>query len=123
MKSVTDDVDDVLKRGGVRVLLFQGVFDLHLGPASVEAWVRQLGWDGRDLFLHAERTVWKPWGDHGVLAGHVQGYGPLTNMVVAGAGHMAAGDNRPATQAMIERWVLREKPFHGGTAGMQTATS
>ncbi|CAN6169373.1 unnamed protein product [Urochloa humidicola] len=123
MKSVRDDVDDVLKRGGVRVLLFQGVFDLHLGPASVEAWVRQLGWDGRDLFLHAERTVWKPWGDHGVLAGHVQGYGPLTNMVVAGAGHMAAGDNRPATQAMIERWVLREKPFHGGTAGMQTATS
>ncbi|CAN6194271.1 unnamed protein product [Urochloa humidicola] len=124
MQSVRGDVEDVLKwrGGGVRVLLFQGVYDLHLGPASVEAWVRRLDWERRDAFLAAKRTVWKPWGDDGALAGYVQAHEPLTNVVVVGAGHMAAGDNRPATQAMIEGWVLRDGPFRGGADG-HTATS
>ncbi|KAF8658446.1 hypothetical protein HU200_058897 [Digitaria exilis] len=125
MKSVRDDVEAVLNattaaEGGTtgpRVLLFQGVYDLHLGPASVEAWVREMKyWPGLKGFLAANRTVWKPWGD-GVLAGHVQMWGPLANMVVAGAGHMAAGDNRPATQAMIEAWVRKEWPFAAKKAG------
>ncbi|CAL5048764.1 unnamed protein product [Urochloa decumbens] len=124
MRSVRGDVDYVLNKTRVRVLLFQGVFDLHLGPASVEAWVRRLTWPGLEDFLFANRTVWKPWGD-GVLAGHVQAWGTLTNVVVAGAGHMAAGDNRPAAQAMIEGWVLQDGPFAGGAdgPGQPSATS
>ncbi|KAL5226685.1 hypothetical protein ABZP36_014950 [Zizania latifolia] len=105
MKSARDDVDAVLASNGTRVLLFQGVFDMHSGPASVEAWVRDLAWPG----LAAERAVWRL-GD-GQLAGYVQRSGALANAVIVGAGHMAAGDNRPATQAMIEGWVLQTRQF------------
>jgi vitellogenic carboxypeptidase-like protein len=43
----------------------------------------------------------------------VQRSGALANAVIVGAGHMAAGDNRPAAQAMIEGWVLQTGPFDG----------
>jgi vitellogenic carboxypeptidase-like protein len=56
--------------------------------------------------------VWRL-GD-GWLAGYVQTSGPVTNAVIVGAGHMAAGDNRLAAQAMIEGWVMQTGPFTGG---------
>ncbi|KAK3164844.1 hypothetical protein QOZ80_1AG0025540 [Eleusine coracana subsp. coracana] len=117
MRSVKRDVEAVLVNGGMRVLLFQGVFDLHSGPASVEAWVRELDWPGLPAFMEAERVVWRV-GDHGQqqLAGYVQASGPLANVIIVGAGHMAAGDNRPAAQAMIEGWVMQTGPFAGGGA-------
>jgi vitellogenic carboxypeptidase-like protein len=119
MKSVKGDVEDVLARNGTaRVLLFQGVFDLHSAPASVAAWVRELSWPGLPAFLDADRAVWKLGG--GRLAGYVQSSGALSNTVIVGAGHMAAGDNRPAAQAMIEGWVLQTGPF--ATAGGQAST-
>ncbi|XP_052139940.1 serine carboxypeptidase-like 50 [Oryza glaberrima] len=112
MRSARGDVEAVfLAPDGVRVLLFQGVFDLHSGPASVEAWVRELAWPGLGAFLAAERAVWRL-GDE-QLAGYVQRSGALANVVIVGAGHMAAGDNRPAAQAMIEGWVLQTGPFDG----------
>ncbi|AQK96841.1 Serine carboxypeptidase-like 50 [Zea mays] len=119
MKSVKGDVENILARNGTaRVLLFQGVFDLHSAPASVAAWVRELSWPGLPAFLDADRAVWKLGG--GRLAGYVQSSGALSNTVIVGAGHMAAGDNRPAAQAMIEGWVLQTGPF--ATAGGQAST-
>ncbi|KAK8453183.1 hypothetical protein SEVIR_5G243000v4 [Setaria viridis] len=121
MRSVKGDVEAVLARdgGATRVLLFQGVFDLHSAPASVEAWVRELEWPGLPAFLDADRAVWRL--ESGRLAGYVQRSGTLANVVIVGAGHMAAGDNRPAAQAMIEGWVLQTGPFAG--AGAQSSTS
>ncbi|KAF0906797.1 hypothetical protein E2562_012582 [Oryza meyeriana var. granulata] len=120
MKSAMGNVEAVLASNGTRVLLFQGVFDLHSGPASVEVWVRELAWPGLGAFLAAERALWRL-GD-GQLAGYVQRSGALANAVIVGAGHMAAGDNRPATQAMIEGWVLQTGPFDGRGAPQSTST-
>ncbi|KAL6842600.1 hypothetical protein ACP4OV_027444 [Aristida adscensionis] len=122
MKSAKGDVEAVLARNGTaRVLLFQGVFDLHSAPASVAAWVRELAWPGLAAFLDADRAVWKLGeGRRRRLAGYVQSSGPLANVVIVGAGHMAAGDNRPAAQAMIEGWVLQTGPFAGAA---QSSTS
>ena len=120
MRSAKRDVEAVLARNGTaRVLLFQGVFDLHSAPASVEAWVRELAWPGLPAFLDADRAVWRL--GSGRLAGYVQRSGALANVVIVGAGHMAAGDNRPAAQAMIEGWVLQTGPFAG--AGARSSTS
>jgi len=58
----------------------------------------------------------------GRLAGYVQRSGALANVVIVGAGHMAAGDNRPAAQAMIEGWVLQTGPF-AGAGGARSSTS
>ncbi|CAO2170717.1 unnamed protein product [Urochloa humidicola] len=123
MKSVKGDVEAVLNGSAVRVLLFQGVFDLHSAPASVEAWVRELEWAGLPAFLDADRAVWKLKSDRLAgflakkekerLAGYVQRSGALANVIIVGAGHMAAGDNGPVAQAMIEGWVLQTGPFAG----------
>ncbi|CAL4975155.1 unnamed protein product [Urochloa decumbens] len=119
MKSAKRDVEAVLGGGGARVLLFQGVFDLHSAPASVAAWVRELEWPGLPAFLDTNRAVWRL--ESGRLAGYVQRSGALANVVIVEAGHMAAGDNRPAAQAMIEGWVLQAGPFAGD--GAQPSTS
>ncbi|KAI9334236.1 Alpha/Beta hydrolase protein [Zopfochytrium polystomum] len=59
MKSAAGAVARVLRRGGVRVLLYQGQFDLRDGVMGSNAWIAGLQWDGREGFAAAERRVWR----------------------------------------------------------------
>lgn len=108
MKSVNTTVEEVVRK--TRVLLYQGAFDLKDGVASVEAWVKEMEWEGIERFLSAEREVWRVEGE---VAGYVQSWGNLTNVVVSGAGHLAPADRRMNTQAMIEGWVLQSGDLFG----------
>ncbi|BAF18356.1 serine carboxypeptidase-like 50 [Oryza sativa Japonica Group] len=111
MKSVKPEVEALLR--GTRVLLYQGIRDLRDGVVSTEAWMRELEWDGLPAFLDADRAVWRI-GEE--LAGYVQRSGPLSHVVVYGAGHLMPADNGRAAQEMIEDWVLQAGLFgrHGG---------
>ncbi|XP_052137102.1 serine carboxypeptidase-like 50 [Oryza glaberrima] len=111
MKSVKPGVEALLR--GTRVLLYQGIRDLRDGVVSTEAWMRELKWDGLTAFLDADRAVWRI-GEE--LAGYVQRSGPLSHVVVYGAGHLVLADNGRAAQEMIEDWVLQVGLFgrHGG---------
>uniref|UniRef100_A0A0D9Y555 Carboxypeptidase n=1 Tax=Oryza glumipatula TaxID=40148 RepID=A0A0D9Y555_9ORYZ len=99
------DVMKSVKPGGIR--------DLRDGVVSTEAWMRELKWDGLTAFLDADRAVWRI-GEE--LTGYVQRSGPLSHVVVYGAGHLVPADNGRATQEMIEDWVLQAGLFgrHGG---------
>ncbi|PKU88062.1 Serine carboxypeptidase-like 50 [Dendrobium catenatum] len=108
MKSVKTMVEEVLRK--TRVLLYQGAFDLNDGAASVEAWVKEMEWEGIERFLAAERKVWRVEGEK---AGYVQRWENLTNVVVSGAGHLAPADQRMNTQAKIEGWVLQSGALFG----------
>ncbi|XP_059447354.1 serine carboxypeptidase-like 50 [Corylus avellana] len=106
MKSVKYMVEALVKQS--RVLLYQGNFDLRDGVVSTEAWVKTMKWEGIEEFVMAERKVWKVKGE---LAGYVQKWGSLSNVVVLGAGHLVPNDQALHSQGMIEEWVLERGLF------------
>ncbi|KAK9276960.1 hypothetical protein L1049_006499 [Liquidambar formosana] len=106
MKSVKYMVELLVKQS--KVLLYQGHFDLRDGVVSVEAYVKKMKWEGIGEFLSAERKVWKV---NGELAGYVQKWGSLSQVVVLGAGHLVPTDQALSSQAMIEDWVLERGLF------------
>lgn len=113
MKSVKFMMEELVRES--RVLLYQGIFDMRDGVASFEAWMKEMEWAGTERFLEAERRVWEV---EGKVAGYVQRWGPLTHVVVSGAGHLAPADQGASTQAMIEDWVL-ENGLFGDSSGQQ----
>ncbi|XLR23178.1 hypothetical protein HN51_069427 [Arachis hypogaea] len=106
MKSVKYMVEDLVRN--TRVLLYQGQHDIQDGVVQVEAWVKTKKWEEIEDFLNAERKIWKV---NGELAGYVQQWKSLTNVVVLGAGHLLPSDQPMTSQAMIEDWVLEKGLF------------
>ncbi|CAO2208418.1 unnamed protein product [Urochloa humidicola] len=125
MKSAKRDVEAVLAGGGgggasprVRVLLYEGVRDVHDGPVAAEAWLRELEWEGLAEFRDAPRAVWRRRRSGGgklALAGYVQKHGALVHVAVYGAGHLVPAAQPRAAQEMIEDWVF-DKGLFGSTA-------
>ncbi|KAF3794771.1 Serine carboxypeptidase-like 50 [Nymphaea thermarum] len=118
MKSVKFMVETLVAK--VRVLLYQGLFDLRDGVVSTEAWIEKMNWEGLKWFLMAKRKVWKVEGE---FSGSVQRWGKLSHVVVAGAGHLVPADQGLHSQSMIEEWVLEEGYFGDdeGAAGIRKA--
>ncbi|XP_020201839.1 serine carboxypeptidase-like 50 [Cajanus cajan] len=106
MKSVKYMVEYLVRRS--RVLLYQGEYDLRDGVVQSEVWVKTMKWEGIEGFLNAERKIWKV---NGGIAGYVQKWKSLTNVVVLGAGHLLPTDKAVNSQAMIEDWVLERGLF------------
>ncbi|TKY59029.1 Serine carboxypeptidase 50 [Spatholobus suberectus] len=106
MKSVKYMVEHLVRSS--KVLLYQGQHDLRDGVVQTEAWVKTMKWEGIVKFLNAERKIWKV---NGGLAGYVQNWKSLTNVVVLGAGHLLPADQAVNSQAMIEDWVLERGLF------------
>ncbi|KAE8767430.1 Carboxypeptidase [Hordeum vulgare] len=113
MKSAKPEVEALLRREGMRVLLYEGVRDLRDGVASAEAWLEEVDWDGMAEFREAERAVWRTT-DEGELAGYVQRHGTLAHVVVYGTGHFVPAGNGRAAQEMIEGWVSQTGVFGSG---------
>ncbi|KAL5723943.1 hypothetical protein ACHQM5_007273 [Ranunculus cassubicifolius] len=112
MKSVKYMVEELVKK--TKVLLYQGQFDLRDGVVTTEAWIKTLKWEGLDKFLDADRMVWKV---NEEVAGYVQRWGSLTEVVVSGAGHFVPTDQAVRSQAMIEDWVLERGLFGKNNKG------
>ncbi|RYR14268.1 hypothetical protein Ahy_B04g070834 isoform F [Arachis hypogaea] len=108
MKSVKFMVEELLRSNTIRVLLYQGQLDLIDGPVQVAAWVKTMNWEGIVEYVNAERKIWKV---NGELAGYVQQWKSLTNVVVLGGGHFVPADQPLNAQAMIEEWVLQKGIF------------
>ncbi|MED6137666.1 hypothetical protein PIB30_067043 [Stylosanthes scabra] len=79
-------------------------YDLLAGPVQIEACVKLFKWEGIEDYLNAERKIWKV---NGELAGYVQQWKSLTNVVVLGGGHLMPADQPLNAKAMIEDWVLQ----------------
>jgi vitellogenic carboxypeptidase-like protein len=118
MKSVKYMVEKLL-RENTKVLLYQGQRDLRDGVVQVEVWVKTIKWEGIVEFLNAEREIWKV---NEEVAGYVQKWKSLTNVVVLGAGHLLPTDQPLNSQAMIEDWVL-EKGLFGSVSYPKVSTN
>eukprot|EP00415_Alexandrium_ostenfeldii_P001880 UN1880 len=101
MRSQKGHVDDLLS-AGVRVLLYQGQFDLKDGVVSNEAWIRTLSWPGRESYLAAERSMA---GALFEIAGYWRRAQNLEQVVVRAAGHMAPTDQPLSAVDMILRFL------------------
>jgi vitellogenic carboxypeptidase-like protein len=118
MKSVKYMVEKLL-RENTKVLLYQGQRDLRDGVVQVEVWVKTIKWEGIVEFLNAEREIWKV---NEEVAGYVQKWKSLTNVVVLGAGHLLPTDQPLNSQEMIEDWVL-EKGLFGSVSYPTVSTN
>ncbi|KAI4357656.1 hypothetical protein L6164_001591 [Bauhinia variegata] len=106
MKSVKFMAEYLVKNS--KVLLYQGQYDLRDGVLQVEAWVKTMKWEEIGDYLNADRKIWEVKGE---LAGYVQKWKSLTNVVVLGAGHLLPADQALNSQAMIEDWILERGLF------------
>ncbi|XP_066341551.1 serine carboxypeptidase-like 50 [Miscanthus floridulus] len=120
MKSAKRDVEALLRvppaPSSTRVLLYEGIRDAQVGVVSVEAWLRELHWDGLAAFQDAPRAVWRQGGSGGAgqegrLAGYVQKHGALVHVAVYAAGHLVPAEQGRAAQEMIEDWVFDKGLF------------
>ncbi|KEH30863.1 serine carboxypeptidase-like protein [Medicago truncatula] len=118
MKSVKFMVEKLLSES-TRVLLYQAQRDLQDGVVQTDVWVKTMKWEGIVEFLNAEREIWKV---NGELAGYVQKWKSLTNVVVLGGGHLLPTDQPLNSQAMIEDWVL-EKGLFGSVSYPNESTN
>lgn len=108
MQSQADKIPFLLER--IRVLLYQGQFDWKDGAFSNELWINRMNWDGKEAYLSAPRLKWlTPLNGEDVLSGWVQTYGPLTELVVNAAGHLAPMNQPERLFDMITTFVLNEK--------------
>ncbi|XP_075516270.1 serine carboxypeptidase-like 50 [Primulina tabacum] len=106
MKSVKPMVEFLIKN--TRVLLYQGQCDLRDGVVSTSDWVKTIKWEEMGKFLEVERKIWRMDGN---LAGYVQKWKNLTNVVVLNAGHLVPTDQPLNSQVMIEDWLLEKGLF------------
>ncbi|KAF3339956.1 serine carboxypeptidase-like 50 [Carex littledalei] len=104
-QSISEDVinalhDDVMKSAkymveelvrNIKVLLYQGLYDLGDGVVSTEAWV---------------------WKDGNELIGYVQRFAGLSEVVLYDAGHFSVHDQMRHAQEMIEHWVSEKGLFY-----------
>ncbi|GJJ77136.1 hypothetical protein EMPS_09495 [Entomortierella parvispora] len=67
MRSTKPLVGDLLKNK-VKVLAYQGMFDVRDPPAGSTPWIEGLDWEGKDAFLKSKRRIWKV---NGFVAGYV----------------------------------------------------
>ena len=86
----------------LRVLIYNGVYDMDCNFMGTDAWIGRLHWSHRDAFLQTPRT---PWLVDGGLAGHRRSVGGTTQVVVAGAGHLVPMDQPASALALLDGFL------------------
>lgn len=98
---------------GIKMLFYNGQFDLQDGPLGTERWLASMEWAGRDAFAAASRLQWTV---EGQVAGYVRKSLGLSFVVVNGAGHFLPRNQPEAALAMFRAFVrgqdLAEDPGH-----------
>jgi vitellogenic carboxypeptidase-like protein len=85
-----------------RVMFYEGQFDLRDGLEQIRAVLESIDWPQKKEFLEASRRPWYA-GNH--IAGTTRTYGNVTNIVLFGAGHMAAFNQPIAAEEMMTRFI------------------
>ena len=95
----------------IRVLLYNGIFDLDSNFMGTDAWLRSLEWSFQDAFMQSQRLPWVQERKH---FGHVQSVQNLTVLLLVDAGHLVAMDAPEAALAMLNTF-LSEQSFQTPT--------
>lgn len=108
MRSTKPLVADLLNNG-VKVLVYQGIFDFRDAPAGSTRWIEGMDWKGKEEFEKTERKVWKVGGYTAGYVNSVMGKGKerggLTRVVVLGGGHYTPMDESENSLVMIRHLI------------------
>ncbi|OWZ22816.1 Serine protease [Phytophthora megakarya] len=103
--STLDKVESLLQ-GGLRILFYNGQWDMMCNHYGTETLLLNLNWNGSDAYQRANKFTWRVQGRK-EPAGFAQQGGNLTYVVVAGAGHMVPMDVPDVAADMLHRFVNR----------------
>jgi carboxypeptidase C (cathepsin A) len=107
-KPILSDMPTLLEN--YRVFIYNGNFDMVCGALGVERIYYNLEWAGQAAWQNASRSIWTtPLDNKGnfMYSGYVrqiEGFN-VTQIIVAGAGHMVPMDQPVASLDMISRLV------------------
>ncbi|KAF0714053.1 Aste57867_4067 [Aphanomyces stellatus] len=107
--STLSDVGAMLA-AGVRVLVYNGQWDMMCHALGTEALLLQADWPGADAYRRAARVTWRVPGMD-PPAGFAQSGGNLTFVVVRDAGHLVPYNAPAAALDMVTRFLKRQS-FH-----------
>ncbi|KAL7688151.1 putative peptidase S10, serine carboxypeptidase, alpha/Beta hydrolase [Plasmopara halstedii] len=101
--STLDKLSSLLQKG-VRVLFYNGQWDMMCNHYGTEKLLLNLEWNGSEAYQQAPKYTWRVQGHH-IPAGFAQQGGNLTYLVVAGAGHAVPMDVPDVAADMLYRFV------------------
>ena len=83
-------LEEVLERGGIEVLIYNGNLDIIVNVAGTNRMVNSLNWSGKGEFIKSKRKNYWVWNEEEArveMAGYVNEGGGLTYLIVRNAGH------------------------------------
>jgi len=98
----------ILLNKGVRVLLYNGNYDLICNFYGTSQMLNGMQWSGQTSFNNAQNTTWTL---NGQTLGNARTASGLTYVVVANAGHMVPYNQPKAALDLLTRF-LNNKPFN-----------
>jgi len=101
------DIPQLLS-GGVRVLIYNGNYDLICNFYGTSDYLSQMQWSGQSVFNNAKNVTWNY---NNKVAGTARTAQGLTYVVVNNAGHMVPHD-QPANALDLLTRFLTNKPFN-----------
>ncbi|GMF26885.1 unnamed protein product [Phytophthora fragariaefolia] len=103
--STLDKVESLLKKG-LRMLFYNGQWDMMCNHYGTEKLLLNLNWNGSSEYQQANKYTWRVQGRK-EPAGFAQQGGNLTYVVVTGAGHMVPMDVPEVAADMLHRFVKK----------------
>ena len=95
-----------------RVFIYSGQLDIIIGAPLTEAFLFKLPWNRLAEYQSTERKIWYDNSEKGEdpVSGYVREVGPLRQIIIRGAGHIAPYDQPRRTRDMIDH-LVSGKPF------------
>ncbi|TMW56207.1 hypothetical protein Poli38472_008855 [Pythium oligandrum] len=106
--STLGNVENLLQ-SGIRVLFYNGQWDMMCNHYSTEKLLLHLNWNGSAVYQDAKKYTWSV-ATRRDPAGFAQQGGNLTYLVIASAGHMVPMDVPDVAAEMMKRFV-QDLPF------------
>ena len=96
------ELEWILSRGGVRVLIYNGQNDIIVNTAGVLNYLNTLDWPGLRAW---SRTSKQQWILNGKNVGWYKNYDNLAFVLIKNAGHLAPADQPAVSATMINRFI------------------
>lgn len=106
-QSVLPLVENLLNEGKVKILFYNGQFDLIITATGTSQLLREAKWKGQQAYINSHRSIWKTKDSSGksTPAGWLRSTGNLFFLQIQDAGHLSPMNQPRNLQAMIQDFI------------------